>query len=110
MLKSIYISKIGLVVPLFTSESLMYQCFQGFPYVAHLLAGKNPVFGPYVAMLLISLCLGEIAGRGRLQGDRRGHPDCVPGSSITKGLSRRMSTEMANTILSHARRMEWMTS
>ena len=60
LLKSIYISKIGLVVSLFTSESLMYQCLQGFPYVAHLLVRKNPVSGPYVAMLLISLPLGDI--------------------------------------------------
>jgi len=53
VLKGQYISKIELVVLLIPSVSLMYQCFQGFPYVAHMLVPENPIFTPYLAMLLI---------------------------------------------------------
>jgi len=69
--KNQYISKIEIVVPINPSESLMYQCFQGFPYLAHLFTYLNPVFCAYLSMLLICESLGMLVST---LGDRRGNP------------------------------------
>jgi len=66
LLKSIYISKIGLVVVPISSESIGISSFRRFPYVVHLKMGIRPVSLPSIPMLPISVCsarLGATAGR-----------------------------------------------
>lgn len=74
MLKSQYMSIFGFVVPITSSESYIYQCFQGFPKGAHLWVLFSPILKAYFPKVLTSECLGIFGSPGRLQGEGPKHP------------------------------------